>query len=298
MTGPFAHWQRALQSPAIQETPAEGAPTLPPVFHFNQNSLQDYTDCARRFQLRYVLGIQWPAAETEPLREHEHFVEQGSQFHLLMQRYLLGIPADKLTPADALLRQWWEAFLSHPISDLPIAFRQPEIQLTTPLGSQRLLARFDLLAIDPGERAVIVDWKTSRFRPSRAALSQRLQSRIYPFVLAEAGSQLFGGPIAPEQITLIYWFAAEPAHPEVFEYSASRHAENREFLSHLVSEVFTRQEETWPLTGDLTHCEYCVYRSLCNRGVKGGDLDRAPLDSAEQDFDFSLELDDIDEIAF
>jgi hypothetical protein len=295
--GPFSHWQRAVESPNVRPM-AETLETLPPVFQFSQNSLQDYVDCARRFQLRYVLGMQWPAAETEPLREHELFMEQGSQFHLLVQRYLLGIPSDKLTPADPVLRRWWEDFLRYPIPNLPATIRLPEVQLTTPLGSQRLLARFDMLAIDPGQRAVIVDWKTSRYRPSRMSLSQRLQSRIYPFVLAEAGSHLFSGPLSPEQITLVYWFSADPAHPEIFDYDPVFHQQNREYFTSLISEVFARQEEVWPLTEDLAHCEYCVYRSLCNRGVKAGNLDAAPLSAVEPDFDFTFELDDIDEISF
>jgi hypothetical protein len=40
--------------------------TLPYSFHFTQSSLQDYLDCPRRFQLRYVLDQPWPAVESEP----------------------------------------------------------------------------------------------------------------------------------------------------------------------------------------------------------------------------------------
>ena len=46
--------------------------TLPPTFQFSQNSLQDYVDCPRRFQLRYLLRQPWPAVESEPLSEYEH----------------------------------------------------------------------------------------------------------------------------------------------------------------------------------------------------------------------------------
>ena len=98
---------------------------LPPAFQFSQNSLQDYVDCARRFQLRFLIDQKWPAAESEPIEDHELFLEQGSRFHLLVQRHLSGIPAEMLTPRDETLARWWNAYLTHPIVDLPQAtFRE------------------------------------------------------------------------------------------------------------------------------------------------------------------------------
>jgi hypothetical protein len=174
--------------------------------------------------------------------------------------------------------------------------RLPEIQLSTPVGDQRLLARFDLLAITPGERAVIVDWKTTRHKPKRATLAARLQTRVYPFVLAEAGAELFGGPLKPEQISVVYWFAEAPTEPEVFEYSAAAHEDARAYLSGLIGEVIKRREEIWPLTEDVKRCEYCVYRSLCNRGTAAGDF--REVDFEADDSDFAIDLDGIEEIAF
>ena len=39
---------------------------LPDDFHFSQGSLQDYVDCQRRFQLRYLMKLAWPAVDAEP----------------------------------------------------------------------------------------------------------------------------------------------------------------------------------------------------------------------------------------
>ncbi len=292
---PFAHWRRAIEPKKVIERPID-AEGLPPVFQFSQNNLQDYVDCVRRFQLRYVEGQQWPAVENEPLEQHERFVEQGSEFHLLVQRHLMGIPAEQLAPEDSLLRQWWENYLRTPLPNLPATLRLPEMQLSAPVGDQRLLARFDLLAIDPGQRAVIVDWKTTHRRPKRETLAARLQTRIYPFVLAEAGDQLFGGPLNPEQVSFIYWFAENPAEPETFTYNAALHEENRKYLAVLVAEVLGRSEEVWPLTGDVKQCQFCVYRSLCNRGVTAGDF--RDIDFEQDDTDFNIDLDSIEEIAF
>lgn len=297
--GPFARWQNILQRRAESGATPPPSPKqgeLPPVFQFSQNSLQDYVDCARRFQLRYVVGQRWPAAQSEPIEEHEHFLDQGTEFHLLVQRHQLGIPAEKLTPDDPLLGKWWNAYLDHPPSGLPDALRLPEIQLSAVIGKQRLLARFDLLAIAPGERAVVVDWKTTRNRPARQTLASRLQSRVYPFVLVEGGTHLFGGPIRPERVGQVYWFAEDPARPEIFPYSAARHDENRTYLADLIAAIMAHDEEVWPLTGDERHCRYCVYRSLCDRGTRAGPFAESDLDAGEASFGF--DLDEVEEIAF
>lgn len=302
--GPFTDWQSRL-------VPRETAPphsgdqpdNLPPRFQFSQNSLQDYVDCARRFQLRYALGQRWPAAEAEPIEEYERLARQGTEFHRLVQRHQMGIPEAALRPVEQPLADWWDAYLTFPPEDLPGGLRLPETQLSTALGDHRLLARFDLLAIDPGERIVIVDWKTGLRRPPRDVLARRLQTRVYPLVAIEAGAHLFGGEIAPEQVALMYWYAADPARPEVFSYSADRYAADRAYLSGLIEEITTRREAIWPLTPDERHCRYCVYRSLCDRGIAAAPLDamesaEADVLDDEVDFDFEFELSDIDEIAF
>lgn len=299
--GPFANWQARLKGHATHVTGVERPGALPPFFQFSQNSLQNYADCARRFQLAVIDGLRWPAAESEPIEDHERFVQMGEAFHLLVQRHILGVPADALAPHEPPLADWWDAYLQTPPPDVPEAIRLPEAQLSMPFGAYRLMAKFDLLAIDPGRRAVIVDWKTTRQRPDRETLARRLQTRVYPLVLAEAGAHLFGGPLRPDDITLIYWFANQPADPAIFRYTAARMADDRAYLRDLIDAILTADPAAiWPLTDDGWHCKYCVYRSLCDRGVSAGRLDdaeSAELD-AEVDFDFDFNLGEAGEIAF
>ena len=56
-------------------------------FSFNQSSLQDYLDCQRRFELRYLLRLSWPAVEIEPALENERFLRRGSIFHRLVHQH-------------------------------------------------------------------------------------------------------------------------------------------------------------------------------------------------------------------
>ena len=67
---------------------------LPDNFTFSQNNLQDYVDCKRRFLLRHVQKLEWPAIESEPVLEQEQLMLLGQQFHLMVQQKLSGIPEE------------------------------------------------------------------------------------------------------------------------------------------------------------------------------------------------------------
>lgn len=275
---------------------------LPPEFQFSQSSLQDFVECPRRFELRYVRRLNWPAAESEPIREQEDHMERGAAFHRLVHQHLVGIPVDVLTASisDETVRLWWDNYLNSGLNDVPPA-RHPEIALSVPLAGRRLIARFDLIAVEPGARAVIVDWKTSLHRPERDRLERRLQTIVYPYVLAGAGAHLNGGqPILPEQIEMIYWFAAHPDRPARFTYSTAQHRTAGDDLDQLARDIETRAE--FERTGDEWRCQYCAYRSLCQRGVGAGSFAEMAALEAEadpvEDFAQTFSLDQIGEIAF
>jgi hypothetical protein len=62
--------------------------TLPEGFQFSQASLQDYVDCPRRFQLRYLVNLDWPAVEAEPVLKHERHMERAGLFHQMVHQLL------------------------------------------------------------------------------------------------------------------------------------------------------------------------------------------------------------------
>ncbi len=273
--------------------------TFPANFQFSQSNLQDYVECARRFELRYLQKLKWPAVETEPIAEREYHMRQGAAFHHLIQQYLMGVPAEAIsqTAKENPLREWWERFLrSDILSSLPSQC-YPEISLSTPIGSYRLLAKYDLIAIEPGQKAMIVDWKTALKRPKREDLARRMQTLVYPYVLAQAGTQLNGGqPLQPEQIEMIYWFAEEPKRPERFAYDAFQLTQDEQVLDHLIEEISTRT--VFDLTPDERKCRFCVYRSLCRRGVEAGDFEEKEDLEAESGFDLDFNFDQIAEVEF
>lgn len=279
---------------------------LPPDFHFSQGSLQDFVDCPRRFQLRYLDGIAWPAVQAEPILENERHMQQGELFHLLAQQHLVGVPVARLTAmaqSDPDLAAWWQAFLASAPAELP-GQRFPEVTLSAPLGvsgERRLVAKFDLVILATDGRAVIFDWKSSRHRPPRRWLAGRLQTRVYPWLLLHAGLDLNAGqPLGVDRIEMIYWFAGFPDRPERFAYSASQAAEDGGYLNALVEQIalLADGEGGWPLTPDETHCRFCVYRSLCERGVEAGRLDEADYRDFEPEVEVDLDFEQIAEVEY
>jgi CRISPR/Cas system-associated exonuclease Cas4 (RecB family) len=271
----------------------------------SQSSLQDYYDCPRRFELRYIQHLAYPAIESEPALENEKHQQEGEYFHRLVQQHLIGIPAEqigKLANTDNLLR-WWENYLNAPdlrgLAQRPagkdLGGLYPEITLSAPLGKFRLVAKYDLIAIDK-DQALIFDWKTYRKRPKNEFLHIRWQTRVYRALLVQAGAHLNGGkPFTPEQIEMVYWFADFPAEPARFVYKADQYKRDWDALIKIANEIASAS--AFPKTNDLAKCSYCPYRSYCDRGIRAVDAADAELEtSAEESFDINFEQ--IGEIAF
>ncbi len=282
---------------------------IPPDFQFSQRNLQDYVDCRRRFQLRYLDHLAWPAVEAEPLLEHEQRMQAGAAFHRLVQRYLIGVPVERLSamvesgsPSESELQRWWQNYLQH-AGAAPAEKTLVEGVLAARIGSYRLLAKYDLIRWDvdrSNTRVTIFDWKTSQRRPPRQWLAERLQSRIYPYLLVQAGSPILGvDKLSPEQIEMVYWFAEHPREPQRFAYSSEQHQLDHDYLTGLVAEIENLAEGDFHLTSDESKCKFCTYRSLCDRGIAAGLFDPLEIDlESEGVDDFDLDFDQIAEVEF
>jgi hypothetical protein len=283
--------------------------TLPEGFLFSQSSLQDYVDCQRRFQLRYILHQAWPAVEAEPYLENERLMDRGARFHKIVRQHLMGIPAAQISASlldDKLIEEWWGNWTNE-LRNGNLRFileagnqRYEEISLSIPLSKFRLVAKFDLLVIHSKDRLVILDWKTSQTYPRHKWLAERLQTHVYPFVLSAAGTALLGGNTPdPGQIEMIYWFTNHPGQPERFSYDPPGYKEDERNLINLISTIDNKTDEIFPLTPDVRRCMFCTYRSLCNRGVTAGDLEHLEeWQDAEASEEISIDFDQVGEIEF
>lgn len=277
---------------------------------FSQSRLQDYADCPRRFQLRYLLDLEWPALETDQALELEAAMRRGEEFHHLLHQHALGVPAALLetTFEDELIGPWWKRYLSWQEAHLP-AVRQAEISLTTTLGelddagtAVRLTAKFDLVAKLADGTLLIIDWKTGRppGPGGRGRLAARLQTIVYRYVLARAGDWLNGGtPVDPARLRMLYWFA-EDGSTIAFDYDRAQYRRDEDRLRSLLGEIIGRVD--YPLTSDERRCRFCSYRSFCERPFVELELDSALSEEWDGRMDSdglnSLNLDDLDEISF
>lgn len=302
-------------------------------FRFSATSLQDYVDCERRFQLRYLLQVAWPAPEAEPINERERHARLARDFHRLVHQHLLGIPVDTLSASvhDSDLERWWQAYLAY-VPTFENARVMPEVSLSIPMSEYRVVAQYDALVVGgklSAEHTVsqrpdrlpllIIDWKTYRQRPSRAWLAQRLQTRLYPVILVQTGASLINqSSIEPDDVEMCYWLAEYPHDVETFRYDVPTYQADLEFLSALITEIDERikriddkrepslaaLDATWPLTDDLERCRFCNYRSLCGRGDVAGSLadyvedDRGSLTADETGLNFDLDWGQVQEIVY
>jgi hypothetical protein len=273
--------------------------TLPDDFVFSQNNLQDFVDCPRRFQLKYILKTAWPAPISEPIEEHDRLISLGSQFHMMAQRFFLGIPEEVISRhvTDEDLLVWWNAFISNPPSDMP-PLKQPEVSLSMPFAGYRLAAKIDLLAVEPGARAIIYDWKTTHQEPKPRFLTERIQSLVYPLLVITTGSVLNGyKPFDPQQVSMVYWYPAFPDKPVKLSFDEAWVSGATAKLTRLVRQIADMRLEIYPLTVDSAKCKFCRYRSLCERGTTAGKMDEEEETEREESL-MDINFDDIQGIAF
>ncbi|MGB7340661.1 MAG: PD-(D/E)XK nuclease family protein [Phototrophicaceae bacterium] len=254
---------------------------LPDDFMFSQSSLQDYADCARRFELKYLIKQRFPAPEVDDMLAFEHRMAQGQQFHLLVHQHLLGIPADLLQQRinDAEVAEWFSTYLKNGLDDVPEKC-YPEKTLTIPLDKFGLLAKVDLLAIDDSN-VQIIDWKTSRYLPKQNQVKNRWQTRVYRYVVAKGAGYLHAETaITPEQIQMSYWYAAHDGKRLNFPYNHEQMQQDEADLLQLIHDI--DNTSVFPLTDDERQCRFCTYRSLCDRGTQAGSIS-----DYDEDFDHS-----------
>lgn len=269
-------------------------------FQFSQASLQDFQDCRRRFYLRYVEKLGWPAIETEPALLNEKLIQQGADFHRLVHQFFLGVSPNLLSQmvSGENLEVWWENFLTNlPATTTNQLF--PERVLTTHLAGYGLLAKFDLIVLEDRDKFLIYDWKTSQKPGLHSWLMERLQTKVYPYVFAKTGHILLNGEeVDPENIKMIYWYASKPDEPVIFDYFQEKMDEDEGFIANIIEEIDSLMGlDDFPLTDDEKQCRYCIYRSLCNRGDKAGLIDQLE-DVIHKDFEDTFDFDQIQEIEF
>lgn len=272
------------------------------VLHLNQSNLQDFSECPRRFELKVIDNISWPAAYLEPLSQVEQATEIGNKFHQLCHQFFTGIDQDSLsaTISSPALKIMWENFSTF-AKDIEDENRYSEIILGTPFLGHQLIAKFDLVVKTIEGKFVIYDWKTSTHKPTRTLLSQRYQTFLYPFIFVNSGKNIFNiEQTHPKDVSMNYWYPMSSDPEEIFPYSDTLLSENTAHLTEIVSSIdgCINSEGTFPLTEDRKLCSKCVYRSLCERGIRADKFNTFTEIDQEDLSGVHFDLDNISEIEY
>ena len=265
---------------------------------FSASMLQDYVDCQRRFELKYIRKQSWPSIPVEPILELEDLIVRGRQFHLLAHQFFAGVPLEAIYKAinDTILREWFNRFVG--FYDRK-AWKQnlSEMKITSHLNQHRLIAVYDLVVQTNEGRIAIFDWKTSLHPPNQELLRLKIQSSIYPFILFENLQSLFPSTAksGDPALSMTYWYPAFPDTLISFEYNQENHHENCESLQKLLDEIQDKiQNMQFHKTDKLKLCKYCQYRSLCDRGIIAGARDDMAADSGSDEI--MIDFDELPEI--
>lgn len=243
-------------------------------FSFSQSSLQDFVDCPRRFELRYLKKVRWPGYIKDQPADIRRSVELGSQFHLFCQQVFSGVPENLIRQSihDPALETWWDNLSVWRADWLTAGQFLPEITLHTHIAGQRVLAKYDLLQLN-GAACAIYDWKTTPARTPRLWLRAKIQTALYPLLLCRAGHNLTHAHAAPtpENVIMTYWFANHPADPELLPYSSIQYEEDLQYISRLIDRIIDTHPGEFTMTENEKTCRYCTYCSLCERPATGAD---------------------------
>ncbi|MHB8133455.1 MAG: PD-(D/E)XK nuclease family protein [Anaerolineaceae bacterium] len=268
-------------------------------FTFSAYKLQDYLDCERRFELKYLLKQQWPAIQSEPIHELEQQMQFGQQFHLFAQQFFSNIPTEEIQKQvdNETLNSWWGNFVPFAKSLLTKEYFA-ERKIGIKLSNTRFIAILDLLVIDKKNTYTIIDWKTNKKKPSSQQIKNSIQSRLYPLVLfLSENERISPNKISPDQIEMIYWFANFPDKMETFKYSNYQFEEDLSFFQEIIQKISLKKTGEFLKTTRTQLCKYCQYRSLCERGTTPGSLDN-PEDEIWNEEILDIDFSQIGEVEF
>ena len=242
-----------------------------------QGHLRQLEICPRRYQYTHLEHIPVP---TDPaMLERQRW---GTQFHLVMQQRELGLPVEDFLREDAALDGAVNGLLAAApelFAPQPDDFRQSEHRRTLVFNGYTLTAIYDLLVLGP-TRGQIIDWKTYQRPPKQAQLAKDWQTRLYLYLLVETSN------LAPEQVSMTYWFVAppgseassEPPSSITLTYDEAKHRRTGADLQRSTDRLTTLLapgDDLPQVDSALGYCTHCPFAVRCQRWSERFGADRA-----------------------
>lgn len=232
-----------------------------PVPPLSATALRDWSRCERRYGFSRLEKRAWPAPAPEPPE-----ARLGARFHQLAHWHAQGDDPRPLLAGEPRLNGWYQRYRTSAYARTGPGVWS-EQALAMPFQDGRLMATFDRL-IQDGDFWTIVDWKTGRPPADANRLALDWQTRLYPFLLAEAAPALPGGPagsVVPEAIQMVYVYV-ETGQVFPFVHDALTHQATHRALEETLAAIRARlASRDWRPTGTETGaCRGCAYFALCH----------------------------------
>lgn len=211
--------------------------------------------CPYKFKLRYIDAVFWNHGRSQA----NALARRGQEFHLISQRYFLGISNLLLSPE---MKMWLEELKKFvPIIDDLSYYPEEESRLND--DGLRLLAKYDLLHINENGKIIIYDWKTDPKPLARVNLSESVQTKLYMYLVCAAGEGVLGFNPKPQNISFIYWNPQFPDKRETFTYDQTSFEKDEKWIKNIIHEILEKDKKDYYKTTNKHSCTYCEYIALC-----------------------------------
>ncbi len=226
------------------------------LIYLSQQHLKQWDECPLKFYYNFFDQVRLPL----PPQQRDK-LDLGSQFHLLLQQYELGLDITPLVKSDPSLALWYEQFCQAPPAMINGA-RHCETRRTFALEVNQQQHYFtlvyDLLILGVGA-AQIIDWKTHEKLISKTELKSSWQTRLYLYGLAVTGDY------APADIAMTYWFASQ-GKSTVLTYSQAQHEKTHRDLRQRLAKMQRMDFTAKPKNSHA--CQSCEFYYRCDAPQK------------------------------
>lgn len=260
-------------------------------FLFTQFSLKTFENCPLKFKKRYLENLKW---DLLPDKNVMDALERGRNFHLLAQRYFMGIETGLDNTEEFEGLSLWVENLKKFFKIQSNTSYYPEHKMRMVTDKLKIEANFDLV-VSFNDSIEIWDFKTYGSKidivKEGRRLKQSLQTIVYLYVLKEQIHLICSKDIKFENIKMIYWQPQKPHILSTINYSEEDHKLNGIFLENKIKNILSYDYENFNKETYESHCKFCEFNWFCNNKNIG-----FSKEEINNDFMDELSWDDIVEV--
>jgi hypothetical protein len=232
-----------------------------PYFLYTQNSLSTFKNCPLKFKKRYIDNLKWDSLCDENTRK---LLEDGRIFHMLANRYFLGIDTGEEYEENEHIKKWIKTLKTQfPINDDIKYLSEYKIRISNNL---RLEANIDLISINEN-KLNIWDWKThpkGKIQNLSDKYKSSLQTAVYMYTIKKTCKEIFGKDYACKDISMTYW---QPDSPNIITsiiYSDDLFNTHQDKIEEIIDDINKYDYAKFDKALYSDHCKYCEFNWMCN----------------------------------